>query len=398
MTRPMLLLALLIVALAPPASAVVLTDDRETAKILQAAIPDAEKAVAANDIPKARLILLAVSGFTIPDDLKEPLQALAAKCWPDEKITPETKDAAFQALDPVILKYAAPTSPAEREKGGDFILYPNVAALENDIESGVSLKDLAAWMLDAHKQYPEAMKRALGFVALAPSPRWFNDYNFQGAHGTEFRAVRTALINLYLGPGIVEKHKKDEMLSWSLKNVEEELGMWGSSTNPQILTFKAGEMQRTLDLAFFADPENAKAKELQAKVKGMAVKAKQIYAAQVKANRIPEERYHGGDAAALRTAFKQLFQKDNPKWPVVKVSIYGEAWVERAVVTSAYNNVQAGIYRFLDAAVVCKHEKGVWVHPITFARQWTGTGNNFGPPKIYSWCDDFEILPERLAQ
>lgn len=398
MNRPKLLLVLLMVALASPAFALILTDDRVTAKIVQAAIPDAEKAVAANDVPKARLILLAVSGFTVPDDLKAPFDAVVAKCWPDEKITPETRDAALKALDPVTLKYAAPTSPDEREKGGDFILYPNVAALENDIESGVSLKDLAAWILDANKQHPEAMKRALEFAALAPSPRWFNDYNFQGAHGTQFRAVRTALINLYLGPGIVERHKKDELLSWSLKNVEQELAMWESNTDPQMLTFKAGDMQRTLDLAFFADPENAKAKELGTRVKGMAVKAKRIYAAQVKANRIPRECYQGGDAAALRTAFKGLFQKDNPKWPVAKVSIYGEAWVERAVVTSAYNNVQAGIYRFLDAAVVCKHEKGVWVHPITFATQWTGTGNNFGPPKIYSWCDHFEILPERLAQ
>ncbi|MBI3946654.1 MAG: hypothetical protein HY321_12095 [Armatimonadetes bacterium] len=388
-----LLPVLLMVGLASRASALILTDMKVQAKILQAAIPDAEKAVAANDVPRARLILLAVSGFTVPDDLNAPFDAVAARCWPDEKITAETRDEAFKALDPVILKYAAPTSPSEREKGGDFILYPDVTGLENNLASGVSLGDLAEWILAANKQYPEAMKRALEFVALAPSPRWFDQYNWNGQHGTEFRAVRTALINLYLGPEIVAKHKKDELLPWSLRNVEEQLGMWGSNEDPVMLTFKAGEMERTLDLARFVDPEDAKLKELDAKVKGLALKAKKIYAAQVKSNRVPVERYRGEDASALRTAFKQLFEKDNPKWPVLRVSIYGEAWVERAVVTSAYNNIQAGIYRFLDAAVVCKHEKGVWVHPITFARQWTGTGNNFGPPRIYSWCDDYEILP-----
>ena len=390
------ILVLLMAVLATPAFALKLYDTKERAKVMVAAVGDAEKAVEANDIPKARLILLGISEYDVPEEVQARHAAVVARCWPDEKITPETKEKAFEALDPVILKYAAPTAPDEIEKGGDFILYPDVVSRENDLQGNVALSDVAKWIIDATKQYPEAMKRALEFVALAPSPRWFADYNYSGAHGTEFRAIRTALLNLYLGPAIVEQHKKDELLSWSLKNVEEQLRMWGGNDDPTMLTFQAGQIQRILDLAVFADPENVKVKELGAKVKAMALKAKKIYAAQVKSNRVPQERYHGQDAAALKTAFKQLFEKDNPKWKVVKVSIYGEAWVERAVVTSNLNNVQAGIYRFLEAAVVCKHEKGIWVHPITFAKQWTGTGNNFGPPKIYNWWDDYEILPANL--
>jgi len=222
------LLILLLAALAVPASALKLYDSKERAKVMATAVSDAEKAAEANDINKARLILLGISQYDVPEEVKARHAAVVARCWPDEKITPETRDKAFEALDPVILKYAVPTNPNEREKGGDFILYPDVVSKENDLQGNVALSDLATWILDATKQYDTAMKRALEFVALAPSPRWFDDYNYNGNKGNEFRIVRTALLNLYLGPAIVETHKKDELLSWSLENVQKELDRYAT--------------------------------------------------------------------------------------------------------------------------------------------------------------------------
>ncbi len=401
--RTLFMLAL--TALASPAFAIY--DDAKKAETFHAALADAQKALEANppNQAQARFALLAVSGCSpddggwynfIPEKDRAEFTSLVAKLWPNEKITKENRDEALKAFDAIVMKYAVPTNPQEREEAeGPIIVYPPVMGKEVELTGSVSLKWLAEWLTDAEKQYPEAMKRALLFAAEAPSPRWFDYYAAEGAKDTQARAIQSTLLDLYLGPPIVAKHSKEELLPWSLKSVKAELEKWGESKDPQTLLFRAKEMRHLLDLAFWADKDSEKAKELDAKVKALVEKANQIHAAEVKSNGVPPERYREKDAAELRKAFGELFANDNPQRKVIRVSLYDDAWVERAIVTSAMNNVQAGIYRLLDAAVVVKFEKRYWVHPVTFAKQWTGTGNKFGPPKIHSWSDRYEILAEK---
>ena len=402
-----MLFAVLLAALASPASAAV-TDDTWKAATFHAALADAQKALDATppDQAQARFILLAVgwcafdySGWQnqVPDKDRDVYTALAAKLWPDEKIDVKNRDEALKVLDPVVLKYAAPTSPQEREEAeGPIIVYPSVLAEEVNIESGVSIGNLAKWLTDATKQYPEAMKRSLQFVAEAPSPKWFTYYVWRGSKSQEARAVQNTLLDLYTGPAVVANHSNQELLPWSLKAAKKELDEYEKSDDPQMMLFKANEIRRLVDLALFADKENEKAKELDARQKALVASANKIRAAQVKANRVPPPRYRGDDAAELKKQFAAVFAADNPTRKVLAVSLYDQEWVERAIVTSALNNVQAGIYRLLEAAVVVKAENRYWVHPVTFARQWTGIGNKFGPPKVHSWYDRYEILADKV--
>lgn len=142
------------------------------------------------------------------------------------------------------------------------------------------------------------------------------------------------------------------------------------------------------------DPENAKCKELQAKVDAIKQKARELRAAQIKQNRVPPDAYAGGDKAELKAAMAKVFELQ-PGASIVRVVIPDKNWVEKPFVWVGLNNADAGWYKTIDGAVVCKYADGTFhVHPVTYGKRWLGTGDNYGDVEVRGWADDYEILPQ----
>jgi hypothetical protein len=143
----------------------------------------------------------------------------------------------------------------------------------------------------------------------------------------------------------------------------------------------------------FFDPDNAKCKELQAKVDAIKQKARELRAAQIKQNRMPPDSYAGADKADLKVQMAKIFELQ-PGASIVKVVIPGTAWVEKPFVWAGLNNADAGWYKLLDGAVLCKYADGTFhVHPVTYGRRWQG-GDRYGDLEVRGWADEYEILAQ----
>jgi len=371
-------------------------EDNQRGDVVKAAVAEADKAIQANEANKARFHLLAVVlvGYddmgwrdAVPKDVQAQYEAAAAKAWPDEKVAADKEQEVFAALDKLVK-----ASDEKLTRG-----YPNIVNIVGSL-SHSSTREIAGYFIEAEKKRPEAMEAALEFAAQVPSPPVFNKYKWRGREGFAAGAIVETLYNLQVGPSLIATHAKDDLLPAALKEAEEWLDKAARSPDPDVITSDVASARTPLDWALWADAEDPKAAELQGKVKVLMAKAQKIRAQQIKANRVPGEGYKGGDAAALKTQMRQAYEKENAGQKVLRVSITGDDWVERAVVTTAYNNIQAGIYRFLDAAVVAKEGAKFRVHPITFARKWTGSGDKFGELKVYSWADAYEILEANVGK
>jgi len=356
------------------------------------AMAEAQKCLDANEVNKARFHLLAISDLCVPGGGHDPkvpeeviaeYKAMCPKAWPDGAVSGEAKkqfDAVVKENDPKFEK-----------------AYINAFYIADSPET-YQVATIAKEFVDAETKRPAALALAEEFCAKALSPMAYMEYCYGGKEGYGAVQIQVVLANIFAGPETIRQVCKSSFVPDALAQAQQALDRAANEDDPLALRFRAREMEEMLSFVSWADRENAQGKELQAKVKELRDKAKAIYAAEVKSNRVPADAYGGGDAADLKAAMKKVFQAD-PGDTIVRITITSSNWTEQAHVWSGINAVDVGWYRLIDGAVVVKKADGTcWVHPVTFGRRWTGEGDKYGDLVVYSWADRYEILPENASK
>lgn len=358
---------------------------------VQGAITDAQQALAANDQAKARYCLLAVSDLCVPSggsdakvsaELVAAYKALCLKAWLADQV-PTDKD--FTAA----VKLYAP----KLEKA-----YINAFYLADNSDT-YTVKRIADEFSKGASRHPAAVALAIEFSGKALAPEAYQKYKFQGDEGSKAGSIVRVLANIYGGPETIRLLCKEEVVPFALAEAEKTLkNLDPNEKDPGMLRMRARMIEEDdLNLVSWADPENAKLKELKTQVDALRVKARQIYTAQVKSNRVPPDQYGRDDGDALKAAMKKVFFYE-PAHTIVRVNVTNGNWTEQARVWTGINAVDVGWYKVIEGAVVIKltAEGTYWVHPVTFGRRWTGEGDNYGELMVYGWADSYEVLAENV--
>jgi hypothetical protein len=357
------------------------------AVVVNNAIAESQKAVEANDPAKARFPLIGVSDLCVPGGGNDPkvaeavvtaYKAACAKAWavgevPDEKTfdktvkeyAPKFQDAYFNAL------YLAATAESESSK-----------SVFERFAKGAST-------------HPAAVAMAVEFACKCILPEDLQKYRFQGKNSGEASNILRKYADIYGGPWAIARACKITVVPNSLETAETEISQIDlNDDDAQAMAFRAQMVENDrLKWVRLFDPDNAKCKELQAKVDAIKQKARELRAAQIKQNRMPPDSYPLDDKAELKAAMAKVFQLQ-PGAKIVKVVIPSNYWVEKPFVWVGMNNADAGWYKLIDGAVLCKYADGTFhVHPVTYGKRWIGN-DNYGDLEVRGWADDYEILPQ----
>jgi hypothetical protein len=352
--------------------------------VVTGAIAESAKALEAGDAGKARYPLIAVTMLgvsesdKVTDEVKAAYKAACDKAWaagtvPDEK-----------AFDGTAKEYG----PKFRDAYINALYYAESA-------TSMSSKQMFEYFAKGMSLHPAAEALAIEFSAKALPPEAYLTYSRQGKNSGDASGILTKLADIYGGPWAIGLAVKQTVAPNALDTAADEIGRIDlNNQDPQELAFEAQmvESDRLKWVRFF-DAEDAKCKELQAKVDAIKQKARELRAAQVKENRMPPDRYDGDDKAALKAEMARIFELQ-PGAKVVKVVIPGTQWVEKPFVWVGLNNADAGWYKLLDGAVLCKYADGTFhVHPVTYGRRWVG-GDRYGDLEVRGWADEYEILAQ----
>ena len=384
--RTLLIVSLLVVMAAPLWAWPYIQDEAERkatyGQVVTDAIAASEVALQAGETGKARYPLLAVTLLAvsesdkISDEVKAAYQAACAKAWV-ETPTPEAFDATAKEYGPKF------------EQAYFNALYYSETA---GSESSTRIFEQFAKGASVH---PAAEALAIEFAAKSIPPEAFLTYSRQGKHSGDASTIMRKIADIYGGPMFIARACKDTVVPNSLEQAEAEIGRIDlNGKDPQTMAFEAQMVENDrLKWVRIFDPENAKCKELQAKVDAIKQKARELRAAQIAQNRMPPDAYADADRTQLKAAMAKVFQLQ-PGASIVKVVIPGRFWVEKPFVWSGLNNVDAGWYKLIDGAVLCKYADGTFhVHPVTYGRRWIG-GDNYGDLEVRGWADQYEILPQ----
>jgi len=119
---------------------------------------------------------------------------------------------------------------------------------------------------------------------------------------------------------------------------------------------------------------------------------------QVAKMRMPKETYAGGDGDKLKPEMKKLYEAAYAGEKVLRVVITSEGWTEAA--KAKFNNdghIEAGVYRYLNAALAVEKASGCRVYTIGFRKTWVGPGaDDFGPMEYHSVGSSFPIAKENV--
>lgn len=349
-------------------------------KVVTAAIAESAKALEAGDLARARYPLLGIMDLAGEDpkvnaELAAAYEAACAKAWPE---APDEK--AFHAV-------AKEYGPKLQEA------YFNALYLAASCDSQSSTRVFEEIARGA-SMHPGAEALALEYCPKSLPPKALLMYSRQGKNSMEASNIIARIADIYGGPWAIARACKESVIPNALDQAVQEIGRIDlNDDDAQLMAFRAQmvENDRLKWIRLF-DPENAQCKELQTKVDAIKQKARELRAAQIKENRMPPDSYSGADKADLKTAMANIFEKQ-PGATIVKVVIYGN-WQEKPFVWTGLNNVDAGWYKLIDAAVLCKYADGTFhVHPVTYGRRWTG-GDKYGDLEVRGWADQYEILPQ----
>lgn len=352
------------------------------------AIAESQQALDAGDMAKARYPLVAVSDLCVPgggnsakvaEAVITAYKAACAKAWLEGQIPAE------KAFDATAKEYG----PKFQAAYFNALYFAETAESES---SSVVFERFAK----GNSTHPAAVALAVEFAGKCILPESLQKYRFQGTNSSEASKIITKMADIYGGPWAIARACKSTVVPNSLERAETEIGRIDlNGQDAQDMAFRAQMVENDcLKWIRLFDPENAKCQELQAKVDAIRAKAKALRAAQIKQNRMPPDAYEGDDKAALKTAMAKIFELQ-PGASIVKVVIPGTLWVEKPFVWTGINAVDAGWYKLLDGAVLCKYADGTFhVHPVTYGRRWLGQGDNYGDLEVRGWADEYEILAQ----
>jgi hypothetical protein len=351
------------------------------------ALAESQKALDAGDTAKARYPLIAVSDLCVPaggnsakvaDEVVAAYKAACAKAWgagqiPDEK-----------AFDATVKEYAPKFATA----------YFNALYLAETASSESSTRVFEQFAKGASTR-PAAEALAIEFSGKCILPASLQTYRFQGKNSGDASNIIRKLGDIYGGPSFIAHACRETVIPNALETAQDELGRIDpNGDDPQLMAFQAQMVENDrLKWVRLFDPENAKCKELQTKVDAIKQKARELRAAQIKQNRMPPDAYSSADKSELKAAMAKVFELQ-PGASIVKVVIPGQYWVEKPFVWTGLNNADAGWYKLIDGAVLCKYADGTFhVHPVTYGKRWLGNGD-YGDVEVRGWADDYEILPQ----
>ena len=355
------------------------------------AMAEAQKALDAGEQATARFYLLAIADLCVPNaaagfDPKVPAEmvtaykALIPKAWP-EGTAPSEAD--FTA-----------TVKAYNEKLTKAYLRASDIATSIDT---YTVKQILENFGKGASRHPAALAMAIEFSGKSLPPEAYEKYCFGGDQGQGALYIQKALADIFYGPETIRQVSREIVVPDALEGATTDLGRIDANEDDWMMLRMQAKMVEDdyLNFLHWADPENAQLKELQAQVDALKEKARQINLAQVKENRVPPDKYFGGDKDALKEAMAKLFFYEQPH-TILRVTVTSPNWVEEAHVWSGINAIDVGWYKLIDGAVVMKltGDGTCWVHPVTFGRRWTGEGDNYGELMVYGWADNYQILPE----
>lgn len=387
-----MLLALFLLLLCSPLLAWRMGGDQDVRKaeyeaFVKAAIAESQ---AATEPGKARYPLLAVSNLCVPsdgNDAKVPEALVAEYKAQCAKVWPEGEAADIKAFDALVKEY---------EPKFTFELYIRPFGICDDTLGNYNLAAFGRSCVEGATKHPAAAAVACEYAAKVIPPEAYQKYIFTGDRGTAAGAIQRQIAEIYGGPETMRLCARD-LVPDAFSGAEQQLKNWGEEDDPGILKMHARFLEEDyINFIRWADAENEKLKPLQEKADAMRAKAKAIYEAEIKGNRVPKDAYGGDDKDAVRAAMKQEFNLQEGS-TIVKVIITGSTWYEKANIWTGINAVDVGWYKLIEGAVLVKSADGkYWVHPVTYGKRWTGTGDDYGDLRVFGWCDRYEVMAENL--
>ncbi|MEN6645486.1 MAG: hypothetical protein ABFE08_23830 [Armatimonadia bacterium] len=350
------------------------------------AIADSQKAT---EPGAQRYPLLAVSDLCVPsggnsakvsEALVAEYKAQCAKVWPEGEGDIKAFDAWVKQCEP---KFT-------------YQLYIRPFGICDDTLGNYNLAEFGKNCVEGATKHPAAVVVACEYAAKAIPPEAHQKYHFQGENGSAAGRIQRQMAEIYGGPETMRLCAKG-LVPDAFEGAKQQLANWGEENDPGILKMHARFLEEDyINFIRWADPENADLKALQDKADAVRAKAKAIYEAEVKGNRVPKDLYGGDDKDALKAKMKQEFKLQEGA-TIIKVVIPGTNWYEKANIWTGINAIDVGWYKLIEAAVVVKAADGTfWVHPVTYGRRWTGTGNDYGELKVFGWADQYEVLAANL--
>lgn len=356
--------------------------------IIKAGVDGAVKALAEGKPNEARLNLLAVSELysreqrNTPPAVQQQFDQAMNQAWP----TPVTNANAEQVVadwKAAIAKYQGPLTAFAMDM--DFFQPHN----------NKSFEQWAEYVLNARATQQQAEALATEYAAAAP-----NVAVHLSPAGTQLGAfnILHLIYVIAVAEPLAEEYAQKDVLPRSLQKAEEALAQIpADATKPIQILMPASSASRLAGYALTVDPQNAKANELAAKAEAADKRAQEPYDAQVAENRMPADSYKGNDGEALKAEMAKAFKQAWPNCEIFKVSITSGNWVERAEAWWQGDVLKSGVFRFIEGAVAGQEKDGKpRVYFVTFAREWTGIGDEFGDLYLARNRYSYQILPENL--
>lgn len=358
-------------------------DTNTKIQIVKLVVDQAEKAMAEGKRDTARFYLLGITEVAsklrtkLPEDVAAKFNKVATAAWPDMQENVADFEKTVKDFTPKLNKYG----------GLMNFMQPH---------DTMGFDEWARFVIGARAINADAEACATAYADKAPPPaiHLTNAGVNLGAY-----ALFPSLFNVLLGETFANDYAKNDILPNALKKGSEVLdGVSPTEKSPDTLMFVATQIQTYASYAQSIEKDNADAKTLQEKSNALIDKANKLYAAQVKANRMPGDSYKGEKGDDLREQMKSLYEKQFKGETVLTIQITSSNWVEFAEAWSDVDTIKSGVFRSIDAAVAVQREdKHYWVYHVRFRRQWTGVGDTFGD--IYlsgalSTC--YEILKENI--
>lgn len=221
--------------------------------------------------------------------------------------------------------------------------------------------------------------------------------NFERDHqpASEFRLASI----LGAIPNLIEKGQQRvaTIVPDTIQYVESDVSALGSMDNPAAVMVVAERVKGLFAAAEKARPGD---KELLAAKKRLLPK---VDAAVAKANkqlakaRLPADQYQGADGAALRATMATLYTARYPGETVKKVVLTSRDWSGQArAIVNNDGKIEAGYYKYLDAAIGVLAKGGAKVYTIGFRKTWQRGTDTYGPLELHSIGASYPILPKHL--
>lgn len=248
-----------------------------------------------------------------------------------------------------------------------------------------SRKDIER-MIAASKMEEEAIKLGTDFVALLPRPAQDEEVSNAGVDVSQLQVRRLELFDLIWGASFAKEMITQTVVPQLTEQVKKGAGAVSGKDRMTLLLVQSDVADAT-DLLQKAVPDSPESKEAEAVLKKIRERIDELYKKEVEKQRMPGDRYKGGDRSSLEAITKKALLREHKK--VLRIVINGEGWTtpetiawwddNRALHWSRTKSLNEGY-----AAVETK-ESGLGQYRMvsfSFSQNWDWGTNNFLPTRV----------------